>query len=243
MVAGVRIRPGDGSLIQIDPSWECLALKNQGSLVCASYLTPGQGGKTVGRGTIVVGGCNEPILVVECAGTFVGVMSKSQSGAAFTWTLVTEAPGATVNYWVFDTTDVAQMAFVLTKGMRFRNPANGRVIFDSRYKYLRFLQMINLDAGTADTNVAIPVTSGYGVSICNSGFYTAIVGGPVGGGPFWQNNNTSYVAGVRTNGNGTVTIKLINTINNITDGPSNPPPTGLMGSRKFIGQIVDLRNY
>lgn len=243
MVAGVRIRSGDGSLIQIDPSWECLALKTQGTVTCASYTTPGFGGKTIGRGTIIVGGCNEPILAVFCNGAYVGVLTKTQSGSTFTWELVTDVPGAVVTYWVFDTTDVAQMAFVMSQGMRFRNPANGRVVFDSRFKYMRTLQMINMDAATPEQVVGIPLISGYAVAICNSGFFTSVAGGPVGGGPFWQNNNASYVVGVRTNTNGTVSIILINTISNITDGPSNPPPTGQMGSRRFIGQILDMRNY
>ncbi len=243
MVAGVRIRPGDGSIIQIDPSWECLGLKTQGTVTCVSYTTPGAGGKTVGQGSISVSGCNEPILAVFCNGSYVGVKSKTQSGSTFTWTLITDVPGAVVTYWVFDTTDVAQMAFVMSKGMRFRNPANGRVVFDSRYKYMRTLQMINLDASTAEQVIPIPLSSGYAVGVCNSGFYTAVVGGPVGGGPFWQNANNGFVAGVRTNTNGTVSVQLINLISNITDGPSNPPPTGLMGSRNFMGQILDMRNY
>lgn len=243
MVAGVRIRPNDGTIIQIDPSWECLAMKTQGSVVCASYTTPGTGGRTIGQGTITVGGCNEPILAVFCNGAYVGVKSKTQSGNSFTWTLVTDVPGATVTYWVFDTTDVAQMAFALTAGMRFRNPANGRVVFDSRYKYMRTLQMINQNAGTGESVVAIPVSSAYAVAICNSGFYTSVAGGPISGGSYWLVNNSGYVVGVRTNTNGTVSLTLINLATTVTEGQGTPPQTGLMGSSKFIGQILDMRNY
>lgn len=235
MVAGVRIRPEDGSLIQIDPTWECLAMKTLGSVVC-----PVNG--STGRGTITVGGCNEPILAVRSNGSFVGILSKTQSGATFTWTLVTSVPGATVDYWIFDTTDVAQMAFNTTKGMRFRNSSNGRVLFDSRYKYMRILQMINMDAGTGSVDVAIPLTSGYAVAISNSGFYTTVVGGSTTPG-FWFIQRAGYVAGIRTNTDGTVSVGLIQLAASTQEGQGTPPPTGLMGNRNLLAQVLDMRNY
>lgn len=241
MVAGVRIRPGDGSLIQIDPTWECLAMKALGTVVCSPYTYPN--GRSIGRGTVTLGGCNEPILAVRCNGVFVGVLSKTESGATFTWTIITDVPNATVEYWVFDTTDVAQMAFNITKGMRFRNAANGRVVFDSRYKYMRTLQMINMAAGTGSVDVAIPLTSEYAVAICISGLYTTIVGGPISGGQYWMVQNAGFVAGVRTNANGTVSVGLIALAQSTSEGQGTPPATGLMGSNKFMGQILDMRNY
>lgn len=244
MAYGVRIRNEGGSLIQIDSSWECLCMKlGPITLQMPSYTPPGLGGKTVGKTTISVGGCNEPILAVFCSGAFVGVLTKSQVGATHSWDIVTDVVGADVTYWIFDTTDVAQMQFVTTKGMRIRNPANGRVVFDSRYKYMRILQMINTAAGTGAGDIAIPLTSGYAVGICNTGLYTRVDGGPVGGGPYWLNNNAGYVVGVRTNTNGTISVTLINLAFSITDGPSNPPPTGIMGNNNLTGLVLDMRNY
>lgn len=237
MVAGVRIRQGDGSLIQIDPSWENLAMKTQGSVAC-----PAPSGRSYGQGVITVGGCNEPILAIRCNGALVGVFSKTQAGNTYTWTIVTSVPGATVEYWVFDTTDVAQMAFNVTTGMRFRNPANGRVLFDSRYKYMRILQMINQNAGTGAVDVAIPLSSGYAVALSNSGFYTTVVGGSTTPG-FWFIQYAGYVAGIRTNTNGTVSVGLILLAQRTEEGQGTPPPTGLMGSNNLKAQILDMRNY
>jgi hypothetical protein len=52
------------------------------------------------------------------------------------------------------------------------------------------------------------------------------------------------VVGVRTNGNGTISVTLINLRLAITDGQAPPyPPTGLMGDNTLTGLILDMRNY
>jgi hypothetical protein len=241
MAIGARIRNEGGSLIQIDPSYENLGLKTVGSVNTTQYSGSGAG-SLAGKATISVAGCNEPILCVFSGSAYVGVQSRSQSGTSYTWEIVTSSPTVTVNYWIFDTTDVAQMAFISTHGLRIRNAANNRVIFDSRYKYMRILSMINTDASTLDTNYSIPLSSGYAVGLSNTGLYTVIAGGPVNP-PAWQHQNVAYVAGLRCNNDGTVSVKLITLASTITDGPSNEPPTGLMGSRNLTGLILDMRNY
>lgn len=241
MAIGARIRNDGGSLVQIDPSYENLGLKSVGSVNTTQYAAAGAGA-SAGKATIIVAGCNEPILCVFSGSAHVGVQSRAQSGTTYTWEIVTSAPTVTVNYWVFDTTDAAQMAFISTHGLRIRNAANNRVIFDSRYKYMRIVSMINTDASTLDTNYSIPLSSGYAVGLSNTGLYTLIAGGPSSP-PAWQHQNVAYVAGVRCNNDGTVSVKLINLASTITTGPSNEPPTGQMGSRNLTGLILDMRNY
>lgn len=245
MTIGARIRGDGGSLIQIDPSWECLGMKTGPFVIQAgSYTVPGVGGKTVGKATIQLAGCNEPILAVFCSTALVGVISKAQTGATYQWDIITDVPGASVTYWVFDTTDVAQMQFITTKGLRIRNPANNRVIFDSRYKYMRVLQMINTLAGTGSVDISIPLTSGYAVGICNTGLYTRVDGGPISGGGAWRTQTVGYVVGVRTNANGTISVGLINTRSSTDEGAGPPyPPTGQMGYNNLTGLILDMRNY
>ncbi|PZS71259.1 hypothetical protein [Stenotrophomonas maltophilia] len=209
-----------------------------------AYTVPGIGGKTIGRAVIQVAGCNEPILAVTCSGALVGVVSKSQSGSTYEWVINTDVVGASVTYWVFDTTDVAQMQFITTKGLRIRNPANNRVIFDSRYKYMRVLQMVSTLAGTGTVDIPIPLTSGYAVGICNTGLYTRVDGGPISGGGGWRTQTVGYVVGVRTNSNGTISVGLINTRSATDEGPGPPyPPTGQMGYNNLTGLILDMRNY
>lgn len=245
MARGARFMGEGGSLIQIDPGWECLAMKAGPVVVQASsYTVPGLGGRVVGKATIQLGGCNEPILGVFCPGALVGVMSKTQSGSTYQWEIITDVPGASVTYWVFDTTDVAQMQFITTKGLRIRNASNNRVIFDSRYKYLRVLQMVNSLAGTGTADIAVPLSSGYAIGICNTGLYTRVDGGPISGGGAWRTQTVGYVAGVRTNANGTISVGLI-TLRSATDeGPGPPyPPTGQMGYNNLTGLVLDMRNY
>lgn len=245
MTIGARIRNEGGSLVQIDPGWECLAMKaGPISIQMPSFTAPGSGGSTYGRAVIAASGCNEPILALSCSTAFVGVMRKTQSGSTFEWELVTDVVGAVVTYWVFDTTDVAAMQFITDKGLRIRNPANNRVIFDSRFKYMRVLQTVSVPAGTNPVDQAIPLASGYAVGISNSGLYTRVDGGPVGGGPTWMVNYAGFVVGVRTNGNGTVSVKLIQLRLFISSGESPPyPPTGLLGDNTLRALILDMRNY
>lgn len=47
MVIGARIRNDGGSLVQIDPGWECLAMKvGPTNIQTISFTAPGNGGKT-----------------------------------------------------------------------------------------------------------------------------------------------------------------------------------------------------
>lgn len=236
MTIGARIRQGDGSLIQIDPFYENLCLKTNGVVQTTSYFQ-------ASSATVQVAGCNRPMIAVYCANAFVGVKSVTQSGNTYTWELVSNLVGAVINYWIFDTTDVAQMAFVTTKGLRIRNPNDGRVVFDSRYKYMRVQQFFSVNASVG-AGAGIPGNNSYAVGICNSGLYVAIAGGPVGGGPAWLVTNVAYVAGARCNADGTVSTTLIQ-INISTQTGDNPPspPTGLAGDANFTGMILNMNNY
>lgn len=241
MAIGARIRQGDGSLIQIDPSYENLALKASGAVTTVQFAATGTGA-SAGKATIIVAGCNEPILALACADAFVGLRVRSRSGNTVTWEIVSSVPVVNVQYWVFDTTDVAQMAFMLTKGLRIRNPANNRVIFDSRYKYMRIQDMIKSTATTSELSYPVPQGTGYAIGLSNSGAGILVTGGPVGGGPAWMNNDLAYVAGFKTL-NGSVVVRMIQLALRITDGPNNPPPTGQFGSFQAVGLVLDLRNY
>ena len=206
MAIGARIRQGDSGLIQIDPEWECLCLK-EGPVTIS--VPAGGSGDPIGKTTITSTGCNEPIIALACGSSFVGVLSKTQSGTTFTWQIVTRDIGASVTYWIFDTTDVAALQFPVSYGMRIKKESNGRVVFDSRYKYMRILQLASATAGTASSDISISASSQYAVGISNTGLYTIVSGGPVGGGPSWLVNYSGFVTGFRTNSNGTLSIILI----------------------------------
>lgn len=238
MAIGARIRNDGGSLIQIDGTYENLALKAVGSVTTSQFSASGPGA-SAGVANIIVAGCNQPILVTNCPDYYIALKRRQQSGSTFTWQIISNTPVVNVDYYVFDTTDVAQMAFALTKGLRIRRESDGKVIFDSRYKYLR---VVGILTGNAGASVAIPQGSGYGVGHANSSGVTIVTGGPVGGGPSWINNNLYYVVGIK-NENGTMRSTIIQLYLSVTSGDNNAPPTGQFGSSQAYALACDIRNY
>lgn len=242
MAVGARIRNEGGSLVQIDPSYENLALKAVGSVVTTPFASSGAGA-AAGTATIQVGGCNEPLLAVYCDAAFVGLRRREQSGTTYTWEIVASAPGVTVQYWVFDTTDVAQMQFVMSKGLRIRNPSNNRVVFDSRYKYMRLSGMVSVTAGTSEASVPVAQSSGFAIGLADTGNALVIVGGsgPVTP-PAWFHQNVAYTVGFKAQA-GSVAYRLITLASSTSEGGSNEPPRGTAGSLSGIALIMDVRNY
>ncbi|MCD0280448.1 hypothetical protein JWH04_16180 [Xanthomonas melonis] len=246
MAIGVRIRPEGGNIIQIDDRYENLALKQKGT-VTAAGLDPAN--PTSGRGfaTVTVGGGNAPLIAVACS-SFVGLRRRAQSGSTFTFDLVCESANVAIDYYVFDTTDVAQMAFVMSKGVRFRNPATGRVAFDSRYKYMRVIGRIRTAAGTNQQDFQ---TQGDGVAIAlgHTGASFTIVSGMIGGGGGgpgggWVMDRLGYVAGVRYRP-GVASALGINTFYSHEQGtgPSPPAPSGTYGTMQMDCLLLNVRNY
>ncbi|MCS3807791.1 hypothetical protein [Xanthomonas sp. 4461] len=241
MALGVRIRPEGGNIIQIDTRYENLALKQKGTVIAAgaNAANPNQG---IGFATVTVGGGNSPLIAVTCA-AFVGLRSRSQSGNTFTFELVCETANTAIQYYVFDTTDVAQMAFVMSKGVRFRDPATGRIAFDSRYKYMRVIGRMRTTAGTSQTDYP---TQGDGVAIAlgHTGASYTIVSGVIGGGPNWVMDRLAYVAGVRYTP-GVASAKGINTYYDHAEGTQgNPPaPSGTYGTMQVDCLLLNVRNY
>ncbi len=182
--------------------------------------------------------------MVRCDGVFIGLRSRNKVGATYSWQLVASSPVVDIEYWVFDTTNVAQMAFVTSKGLRIRNSDDGRVIFDSRYKYMRVLKLINTTMGTGAQSHAIPVASGVAVGFGNASLSTLIAGGPISGGGYWLYQVTVNVAGFMTTSNGQIQSRLI-TINSFTNEGQGTPPYGggIIGSFNASALVCDVRNY
>ncbi|WP_312400866.1 hypothetical protein [Stenotrophomonas indicatrix] len=243
MSIGARIRSEDGSLVQVDPQYENLCLRDKGVVRTEAFGTNGAS-RNAGVATIQLSGCNEPLLMVRCAGVFVGLRSRDKVGATYSWQLIASSPVVDVEYWVFDTTNVAQMAFVTSKGLRIRNPDDGRVIFDSRYKYMRVLKWINTTMGTGAQSHAIPVASDVAVGFGNASLSTLIAGGPVSGGGYWLYQVTVNVAGFMTTSDGQIQSRLI-TINSFTNEGQGTPPYGggIIGSFNASALVCDVSNY
>ena len=244
MTLGVRIRNADSSLVQIDPLYQNLALKQSGIARTSHFSESPYAPATTGSVTIQSSGCNEPIIIIKCDGVFVGLRSRSQSGTTYTWQLISSVAVVDIQYWIFDTTDVAQMAFNSPFGMRIRSPIDGKIVFDSRYKYMRILSVINTSAGTAEQTYNTPIQSGFGVGFGNASLSTAVAGGPVsgGGGGFFQVE--VHVSGFMTTSSGEVKSRLISLISFTNQGTGNPPYTGgIGGSRSAVALVTDIRNY
>lgn len=238
MSIGARIRNEGGSLVQIDGNYENLALKAVGSVTTTQFAQSGVGA-SAGIATIIVPGCNQPILVTDCPSQYIALKKRSRSGSTFTWEIISSVPTIDVNYYVFDTTDVAQMSFQISKGLRIRRESDGVTIFDSRYKYLRVIGILN---GRAGESISVPQVAAYGVGHANSSGVTVVAGGPVGGGPYWLNNNLYYVVGMK-NESGILKSQTIQLYLTVTDGPNNAPPTGQFGSDQAFALACDISNY
>ncbi|WP_153066640.1 hypothetical protein [Xanthomonas arboricola] len=241
MVLGVRARPESGNIIQIDERYENLALKQKGTAIAVGAAPANP---TAGRGfaTVTVGGGNAPLIAVACP-LFVGLRRRAQSGSTFTFDLVCESANVPIDYYVFDTTDVAQMAFVIKNGVRFKNVTTGRVAFDSRYKYMRAIGRIRTTAGTSQTD--FPTQSdGVAIALGHTGASYTIVSGVIGGGPAWVMDRLAYVAGVRYTP-GTASAKGINTYYDHAEGTQgNPPaPPGTFGTMQMDCLLLNVRNY
>ncbi|MGW8174616.1 MAG: hypothetical protein ACWGHP_04605 [Stenotrophomonas sp.] len=242
MTVGARIRNEGGSLVQVDPGYENLALRTLGTVVTAQ-LGPAGRQANCGVVTIQLAGCNEPLLAVRCTSAHVGLRKRTQVGNSYTWELITNSPVTSVDYWIFDTTDVAQMAFLMNKGLRIRNPVNNRIIFDSRYKYLRVINMIGLQLGTGQQEASVPQADGFAMALSNPSLSTVVAGGPIGGTNDWLYQIVTSLAGFRT-GSGSVSIARIETNFFTTEGVGNPPyPSGTYGSLQARTMSCDIRNY
>ncbi|WP_295573795.1 hypothetical protein [uncultured Stenotrophomonas sp.] len=242
MAYGARIRNEGGSLVQIDPLYENLALRDKGSVVTVQLGASGRE-SFCGIATIQMAGCNEPLIAVKCDGVFVALRKRTKSGTTYTWELITSTPVTTVQYWVFDTTDVAQMAFAIPHGMRVRNPNNGRVVFDSRYKYMRILSMISGTVASIANDYAVPISSGFAVAFSNPSLSTLVAGGPVSDPNRFFYQVQTQLAGFRT-GSGVVSTMAIVTRSFTLEGANPPPyPTGVYGSLQARGLCLDVRNY
>ncbi|MBO9859293.1 MULTISPECIES: hypothetical protein [Xanthomonas] len=241
MALGVRIRPEGGNIIQIDTRYENLALKQKGT-VTAVGASSGGAAQGIGFATVTVGGGNSPLIAVTCA-SFVGLRNRSQNGSTFTFELVCETANTAIQYYVFDTTDVAQMAFVTSKGVRFRDPATGRIAFDSRYKYMRVIGRMRATAGTAQTDFPTQA-DGVAIALGHTGASYTIVSGVIGGGPRWAMDRLAYVAGVRYTP-GTASAKGINTYYDHAEGNqgSPPAPPGTFGTMQVDCLLLNVRNY
>jgi hypothetical protein len=235
---GARIRNEGGSLVQIDPSYRNLALKATGSVTTAQLGSTGAAANC-GVATITVGGCDAPFIAIRCSSAFVSLRKRTQSGSSFTWELITSTPVVTVQYWIFDFTAVAQMAFVTSKGLRIRSPADNSIIFDSRYKYLRALGM------TDPTSTSTPVTpSGrtFAIGLTNPSQSTIVAGGSTTPG-FWMYQIQAALYGFRTDASAVAAQRIV-TRSFTTEGPDPPPyPTGTYGPLTSQALIVDITNY
>ena len=243
MTVGARIRNEGGSLVQIDPFYENLCLREKGVVRTAAFGASGSA-SNAGVATIQLAGCNEPLLMVRCDGVFVGLRYRNQVGSTYTWQLITSSAVVDVEYWVFDTTDVAQMAFVMSRGLRIRNPNNGRVVFDSRYKYMRILSMINTSIGTGPQTHSVPIQSGFAVGFANASLSTLIAGGPISGGGYYLFQVSVQVAGFMTTSNGEVQSRAIGILSFTNEGQGTPPyGGGTIGSLAASALVCDIRNY
>ncbi|MBZ5489134.1 hypothetical protein HW452_16565 [Halomonas aquamarina] len=162
---------------------------------------------------------------------FVG--SVTRNGDRTTYNL-TAKPGTWVRAYIFDTSEYGERYYNDAIGMRIRNPNTGRVVFDSRNKYLRLVDFIQGD-GTSGHNQNKQYAGKNLAAIQGSAFATWFVAGSGEFGPFFSVN---VWASMRASGDRFVTSQEQTQIN-------APPPVGRRSATQpnWNYLLIDTSNF
>lgn len=143
MAWGYRQKSAAGSM-QIDSNFASLAVRYKAT------LTPRAGGVYDWHAITVA--CETPVAACRCVNGDGGLMTYKNNGDG-TWTFFFALTFGTLTYWIFDR---PQEGLPPGWGRRIRHPVTGAVTFDSRYNYIRPVQIVtsaNIDTdGAWSTN-------------------------------------------------------------------------------------------
>lgn len=143
MAVGVRIRNAS-NILQIDSTYQNLALRQKGAVVSGSANVGGTGWS---QATITVPAT--AVVAYRCANQCY-ISSSSPSGGNKTVTFWVNGLSVSIAWYAFDTADLG-LSYGGNTGLRIRNPA-GAVVFDSRLKYMRVIGQLSGGGPTVDIN-------------------------------------------------------------------------------------------
>lgn len=144
---GVLIKNPSGSVL-IDGVYANLALRTSGVGVASTAASPGY------TFTVTVTGGGQPVLAVACP-QYCIVGSGMASGANTVFTVLCMVQNASVNWYVYDDPSFCT-PFSTNWGLIVRNKNTGKVVFDSRMKYMK---VIGFESGSAPEDPTNPFIS------------------------------------------------------------------------------------
>lgn len=232
---GSRIRnPATGS-IQIDDTYSNLALISKGSVAVNTTAT------------VVFSGTDFPVIALRSTVPVV-ILGVARNDSANTWTFTLRSKSSvTVQYFLFAEPPE------LGPGWGKRIKKAGKVIYDSRHRYLRQVTTLR---GTAPNNAgAYAGDVGPGTSLPAGKTYAVIMGGRTGRTErivaIYSNNNYmvgdgSLAYGVSVNG-GTIASEMLSIYSyssNFSIPPSPPPPEPYQFRQpQYSWAIIDVTDY
>jgi len=179
--------------------------------------------------------------LVAYRGTYVVTVLQQVKNANGTWTLtIGSGPyGAVGTYYIFDVTSAASQQFATPVGLRIRNPTSGAVVFDSRMKYMRVVQIADnaADGGVPMNLYTTPLGRDGLAAIVDPGLWfnmTTRQGEDQSGNPVFTDVYSPYFVGAGVNG---TTL----TEGSISVGSESPVIPGNSQTGQTI--LVDVTNY
>lgn len=179
--------------------------------------------------------------LVAYRGTYLVTVLQQVKNGNGTWTLTIGAGpyGAVGTYYIFDVVSGSSQLFSTPVGLRIRNPANGAVVFDSRMKYMRVVQIADnaADGGVPASLYTTALNRDGLAAIVDPGLWfneTTRQGEDQSGNPVFTDVYSPYFVGAGVNG---TTL----TEGSISVGSESPVIPGNSQTGQTI--LVDVTNY
>ncbi|AUV61904.1 hypothetical protein HWB52_gp89 [Pseudomonas phage Littlefix] len=154
------------NVVQIDGNFNNLAFRSKGTAV----LGEASGSTGMRYARITTGASPTSMVAVKTNGyTYLAnVIDNGNGTRTYVWIV---DPGTTVTYYIFDEIEYCPPR-TDKYGLIVKNKVTGKVAFDSRYKYMRVVQMLTIN----DFPAAWPGQSTYPMSTPNPGFVQGVTG-------------------------------------------------------------------
>ncbi|RAU43418.1 MULTISPECIES: hypothetical protein [unclassified Pseudomonas] len=147
----VRFRNNTGNVL-IDDTYQNLALRASGQVTTAPTNIPGL------SQFFLTLPSDQGVLAFRCANPC-SIFNVTYANGNATYQLCTTGGNAVVSYWQFDLPQYTAAPLNWPK-LIVRNPVNGSLIFDSRLKYMRVLDFIEMSIDDGNPNPYQPVYAG-----------------------------------------------------------------------------------
>ncbi|MDQ7989009.1 MAG: hypothetical protein REI09_05175 [Candidatus Dactylopiibacterium sp.] len=140
MTYGIRARRVNGGGVQFDPTYCNLVARSAGSLAVTAW----DGWSGARAATLSFDNPSGLAMVAYRASALTACMLVTSSGTTSSFKFISY-DASTVDYWIFDVPQYGTRYYEAAYGMRVKR-LDGSVAFDSRYRYMRVLDIVRTEA-------------------------------------------------------------------------------------------------